>query len=137
VPSARIRSAVRMADAFSARFRFPICRSAQLTPLRTYFRASPASRSITGSRASNRASSASRSWTASQAIRANPARLTKSSPLLLQATALSQAKGVLENRIPVTPSTSAHDSKPAAHASIWASVTCAGSSTMAASIRAS
>jgi hypothetical protein len=50
-----------MADAFSAGFRFPICRSAQFTAFRTPFRRSPASRTITGRNAVNAVSGASRS----------------------------------------------------------------------------
>ena len=78
-----------MAAALSARFRFPICRSAQFTALRTKFRGSPDSLTMTGKKATSVSSVASRSCTASAAISTNPARLTNSSSRSLQANALS------------------------------------------------
>src|SRR5579883_1000284 len=122
---------------FSRRLRFPICRNAQLTAFFTKLRSSHASRSIAGKNDVNFLSSESLSCTVSSAISTNPARLTYSSLRLLHSAAFLYANGVLSNNVPQHPSQISHEEKSFTQRSICASVTFAGSSTIAASSLAS
>jgi hypothetical protein len=87
--ASRILRAAATAFAFSARLRFPIWRSAQLTDLRTKFRRSCASRSMSGRKPSKLPSGAFLSCTARLAMSANPARLTNSSSRALHRAAIA------------------------------------------------
>ncbi len=117
-PSARISFASRMAFLFSARFRFPIWRNAQLTAFLTKFLSSLAPRLRWGKNLPKTLSGAALSWTASVAIMTKPARRTNSRSSLHHRTALATAYRVLSNNTPQHESHTAQLSKSFAHRSI-------------------
>jgi hypothetical protein len=121
-----------MAARLSFGFLFPMFRSAQFTAFITKFLSSVAARSMTGNRARNRLSGAALSCHARPAISANDARFTNSSSLCAHSRIFFQTSDVFSKRFMHTPSQTSHESKSTTHVSICLSVTCRGSSIIAA-----
>src|SRR6266404_6075234 len=131
------RRATAMAAALSVRLRFPMARRAMFADFLTKLRSSLAARSMSVRPSTNGSSPVRLSCTLRLHSRANAVRLTNSSLLLLQCVTLAQACGVRSNRLKHIVSQMPQLSKSLHQRSICAGVTCDGSSTKEATMRAS